>query len=64
MTSPGSFLALSCRRELASHSRAVRSADPENSSWRRPEASGGDGANATAVTLRNGESRVGLASGG
>ena len=52
VTSPGSFLAFSCRRAVASHSRAVRSADPENSSWRRLEPSGGDAAKATAVTLR------------
>ncbi len=61
VTSPGSFFAFSCRRAVASHSRAVRSAEPENSSWRRIEPSAGDGANATAVTLRSAESHAGVA---
>jgi len=60
VTSPGSFLAFSCRRALASQSRAVRSEEPENSSWRWVEPSGGDAAKATAVTLRSGESRTDL----
>ena len=51
VTSPGSFLALSCRRVDASHRRTVRSAEPENRCWWRSEPSGGGGANATAVTL-------------
>ena len=58
VTSPGSFLAFSCRRPLASHNRAVRSEEPENSSWRRLEPSGGEGANATAVTLCSAESHA------
>ena len=58
VTSPGSFLAFSCRRPPASHNRAVRSEAPENSSWRRLEPSGGEGANATAATLCSAESHA------